>query len=517
MGLFLLTTCNKNIADCKQYGRQMPRKPPFEYKWVVAIIFVLGLFMEIMDTTIVNVAIPTLQDPVNGLGHGVPISNAAIEWVVLGYLLSIAVWIPSSGWIGDRIGTKRTFLFALFMFTLASILCGQATSIGQLIAFRLLQGVGGGMLTPVGTAMLYRAFPPEERARASTVLVVPTVVAPALGPIIGGLLIDSLSWRWIFYVNVPIGIAGFLFGYLYLQESKEPTAGKFDIAGFVLAASGLASLLFALSQGPEKGWGSTEVLVTGIGGLALLAAMVKVELTVEQPMLALRLYKDRMFRNSNMVNTFSYGAFSAFLFLLPQMLQRLLGYSALKSGLTTFPQAIGVILASQFVGKLYHTVGPRRLAAFGLLAVSLTNLPFVFIDLGVSQWTIRGLMFVRGISMAFSFVPLQAATYANIDKPDTGRASAIFSTQRQASAALGVAILSTLFISKKNSLVDHNFVPKTAAEIVTNSQHVLTAFHWAFAGSIVLSLMGALWAAVMIRDEDAAATMNPPPKASKVS
>ena len=326
----------------------MPRKPPFEYKWVVAVIFVLGLFMEIMDTTIVNVAIPTLQSPVNGLGKGAPISNAAIEWVVLGYLLSIAVWIPSSGWIGDRLGTKRTFLFALFMFTLASMLCGQATSIGQLIVFRLLQGVGGGMLTPVGTAMLYRAFPPEERARASTVLIIPTVIAPALGPIVGGLLIDSLSWRWIFYVNVPIGIAGFIFGALYLQESKEPSAGRFDIAGFLLAAVGLASLLYSLSLGPEKGWGQAEVVATGILGVVCLVAMVFVELKIDQPMLSLRLYRDRMFRNSNMVNTFSYAAFAAFLFLLPQFLQRLLGYSALESGLTTFPQAIGVILASQF-------------------------------------------------------------------------------------------------------------------------------------------------------------------------
>ena len=493
----------------------MYRKPPFEYKWVVAVIFVLGLFMEIMDTTIVNVAIPTLQDPIHGLGHGAPVSSGAIEWVVLGYLLSIAVWIPSSGWIGDRIGTKRTFLFALFMFTLASILCGQAHSIGELITFRLLQGVGGGMLTPVGTAMLYRAFPPEERARASTVLIIPTVVAPALGPIIGGILIDSLSWRWIFYVNVPIGIAGFIFGFLYLQENKEPTAGNFDIAGFLLAAGGLASLLFSLSQGPEKGWKSTEVVATGVGGILLMVAMVVVELNVAQPMLTLRLYKDRMFRNSNMVNTFSYGAFSAFLFLLPQLLQKLLGYSALKSGLTTFPQAVGVILASQFVGKLYHTVGPRRLAAFGLLAVSITNIPFVFIDLGVGQWTIRGLMFVRGISMAFSFVPLQAATYANIDKPDTGRASAIFSTQRQASAALGVAILSTLFISRKNSVVG-KVLPKTPAEVLAYKNGLLSAFHYAFAGSIVLSLIGALYAAVMIRDKDAAATMNPRPKTIKV-
>ena len=164
----------------------MPRKPPFDYKWVVAVIFVLGLFMEIMDTTIVNVAIPTLSREFH-------VKGAGIEWVVLGYLLSIAVWIPSSGWIGDRMGTKRTFLFALFVFTSASALCGASHSLGQLIAFRILQGVGGGMLTPVGTAMLYRAFPPEERARASTVLVVPTVIAPALGPIIGGLLIEHLT------------------------------------------------------------------------------------------------------------------------------------------------------------------------------------------------------------------------------------------------------------------------------------------------------------------------------------
>jgi EmrB/QacA subfamily drug resistance transporter len=485
----------------------MPRKPPFEYKWVVAVIFVVGLFMEILDTTIVNVAIPTLA-------HDFRVTGAGIEWVVLGYLLSIAVWIPSSGWIGDRFGTKKTFLFALFMFTLASMLCGQAHSIGELIAFRLLQGVGGGMLTPVGTAMLYRAFPPEERARASTVLIIPTVVAPALGPIIGGLLIDHLSWRWIFYVNVPIGLAGFIFGALYLRESKEETAGSFDIAGFLLAAIGLASFLYALSQGPDKGWVSTEVLATGVGGVALLIAMVWVELRVPQPMLSLRLYRDRMFRNSNMVNTFSYASFAAFLFLLPQFLQSLLGYTALKSGLTTFPQAVGVIVTSQFVGRLYHTVGPRRLATTGLILVSVSNIPFLFVTLGVDQWSIRGLMLLRGVSMAFAFVPLQAATYANIDKPDTGRASAIFTTQRQASAAIGVALLSTLFISRRNSLVGNALPPTDSTKIEAYREGVLGAFHYAFAASIALSIIGALYAWFFIVDKDAAPTMNPRPRKS---
>ena len=474
----------------------MPRKPPFEYKWVVAVIFVLGLFMEIMDTTIVNVAIPTLS-------HEFNVKGAGIEWVVLGYLLSIAVWIPSSGWIGDRIGTKKTFLFALFVFTTASALCGASQSLGQLIAFRILQGVGGGMLTPVGTAMLYRAFPPEERARASTVLVVPTVIAPALGPIIGGLLIEHLTWHWIFLVNIPIGILGFMFGLAYLEENKEPTAGSFDFPGFVLAASGLASLLYALSQGPDKGWGSTEVLVTGLAGIVLLATMVRVEMTRTSPMLYLRLYGDRMFRNSNMVNTFSYGAFAAFLFLLPQFLQTLLGLTPLQSGLTTFPQAVGVILASQLVGKLYHTVGPRRLVTVGLIMVSLSTVPYVFIGTDVSTWTIRGLMFVRGLSMACSFVPLQASTYANIEKSDTGRASAIFSTQRQASAAFGVAILSTVFFSWRNHVT-------TGAK--PTPDNLLSAFHVAFAASIMISFIGAAYAWFFIKDIDAAPTMHPRPK-----
>lgn len=474
----------------------MPRKPPFEYKWVVAVIFVLGLFMEIMDTTIVNVAIPTLSREFD-------VKGAGIEWVVLGYLLSIAVWIPSSGWIGDRIGTKKTFLFALFVFTTASALCGASQTLGQLIAFRILQGVGGGMLTPVGTAMLYRAFPPEERARASTVLVVPTVIAPALGPIIGGLLIEHLTWHWIFLVNIPIGILGFMFGLAYLQENKEPTAGSFDFPGFVLAAAGLASLLYSLSQGPDKGWGSTEVLVTGLAGILLLTAMVRVEMTRTSPMLYLRLYGDRMFRNSNMVNTFSYGAFAAFLFLLPQFLQTLLGLTPLQSGLTTFPQAVGVILASQFVGKMYHTIGPRRLVTLGLIMVSLSTVPYVFIGTDVSTWTIRGLMFVRGLSMACSFVPLQASTYANIEKSDTGRASAIFSTQRQASAAFGVAILSTVFFSWRNHV---------ATGPTPTPDNLLSAFHVAFAASIVISFLGAAWAWFFIKDIDAAPTMHPQPK-----
>jgi EmrB/QacA subfamily drug resistance transporter len=464
------------------------------YKWIVASIFVVGLFMDIMDTTIVNVALPTLAREFDA-------PAASVEWLVIGYLLSLAVWIPASGWIGDRFGTKRTFLFALGAFTFASAACGQARNLTELIVFRVLQGVGGGMLTPVGTAMLFRAFPPVERAKASTVLMIPTVLAPAAGPILGGWLVTSHSWRWIFYVNVPLGIVGFLIGVFLLEEHREPTAGRFDVPGFLLSASGLALTLYALSMGPELGWGSARVIGTGALGLVLFALLIVVELRVPHPMLALRLYRERMFRNANLVLTFSYGGFAGVLFLLPLFLQELRGLSAFESGLTTFPQAVGVMISSQIIGRVYYRIGPRRLIAFGLAGVAVVSIAFVYMTLDTNLWWIRGIMFVRGICMAASFVPLQAATYANITPTDTGRASAIYSTQRQVSAALGVAILATVWISRTNALTSG--VAEGAL-----AQARLGGYHDAFLVGAIIAVLGAL-AALLIRDRDAAATMRP--------
>src|SRR5438876_2082831 len=210
-----------------------------EYKWIVGSVFVFGLFMDLLDMTIVNVALPTL-------GHDLNVDPregaSTIQWVVTGYLLSLAVFIPISGWLGDRFGTKRIFMTALFLFTGASLLCGLAWSIESLIAFRVLQGVGGGMLTPVGTAMLFRAFPPAERAKGAAVLMIPMVVAPASGPIIGGYLVDYQTWRWIFFINIPVGLTGLLFAGAFLREERQASPGRLDVPGFLLAAAGLASL-----------------------------------------------------------------------------------------------------------------------------------------------------------------------------------------------------------------------------------------------------------------------------------
>jgi EmrB/QacA subfamily drug resistance transporter len=289
-------------------------RPSINPKVSVSVVFVAAMFMSIMDGTIVNVALPSLSRQFNAPG-------TSIDAVVVGYLVSLAIVIPASGWLGDRLGTKRIFLCALAVFTGASALCGLATSLPMLIGFRLLQGMGGGAMTPVGMAILYRAFPPRERIQVSRILNIPTVFAPASGPVIGGLLIVKLSWRWVFYVNVPIGILAFVFGLLFLQEYRRETAGDFDLAGFLLGGFGLALSMYALSEGPSYGWTSPAILATGIVGLALLITFVLVELRSTHPILNLRLLSNRSFRTGNLISFFSAAGFLSLLYAGPLFLQ----------------------------------------------------------------------------------------------------------------------------------------------------------------------------------------------------
>ena len=459
------------------------------YETVVAVVYVAGMFMNIMDSTIVNTALPAIARTFRT-------TPATADGVAVGYLLSLAVFIPASGWVGDRIGTKRTFLAALALFTTASILCGRAGSLPELVAFRVVQGMGGGMLAPVGQAMLFRAFPPERRARASAVLMLATVLAPATGPVIGGWLVTEWSWRWVFFVNVPMGVAALAFGALKLREHREPAAGRFDAFGFVLTGAGLALVLYALSEGPLRGWDAPAVWGAGLGGFAALVLLVRVELARPEPMLALRLFRDRLFRITNIVSFLGSAAFLGVLFVMPQFLQEARGANALTSGLTTFPEAVGVILSSRVVGRIYHTVGPRRLMVAGLFWVAGAIAAMTRLDLTTSAWTIRALMFAVGVGWAGVVLPLQAASFARIASADTGRAAALFNTQRQVAGAVGVALLSTVLKTRLPTL------PRLAPTLQ------VPAYHTTFAVAALLALAGAL-EAFRVHDADAAATMQP--------
>jgi len=463
-----------------------------EYKWLVAIVFVFGLFMNLLDMTIVNVALPTFA-------HDFGASTTTIQWVVTGYLLSLGVFIPVSGWAGDRFGTKRTFMFALFLFTAGSLLCGFARSIETLIAFRVLQGVGGGMLTPVGIAMLIRAFPPAERAQAAAMIAIPTVIAPASGPVLGGYLVEYQSWHWIFFINIPIGFAGLAAAASFLRETKQPNPGRLDVPGFLLSASGLACVLYALAEAGPRGLDDSRVALFGLVGVTLLAIFTVVELRTAEPMIDVRLLGNKLFRASIAVQFIGFAGFAGALFLLPLLLQAEMGLSPLESGLTTFPQAIGVAMMVQPVGRLYRRLGPRRMMMTGMAGAAVITLSFLLVDLDTSQWWIRLIMLARGWFFAFTLVTLPAAAYATISFEDTGRATAIFNTGQQVGSSFGVALLATVL---SNRLTHYH----SALGVPGVQQDALLAFHDAFiAAAVLVALAVAL--SLFFDDREAAGTM----------
>lgn len=402
-----------------------------------AVVFAIGMFMSIMDSQIVNVALATL-------GRQFDAHTSDVQWVVTGYLLSLAICIPASGWIGDRFGTKRTYLVAIGIFTVASALCALSTSLVELVIMRLLQGLGGGMMAPIGTAVLYRAYAPAERVKVARSISRVTVLAPSTAPIIGGLLVSKLSWHWIFLVNIPVGIFLLVFAGLYLPEYRSGEQGSFDGIGALLGGGGLSAVLFALSSGPNDGWLSPTVLLTGILGAAALGVFIRRELGLRFPVLRIRLLADRMFRRACGIVSLATTVFFGSLVFTALYLQQARGFSAIQSGLTTFPTAIGIGISSQVVSRLYPHIGPRRLMIGGFAGMAVMTAALSSLGSSTSLWEVRGLMFLLGLSMPYVMMPTQASAFARISHADTGHASAIFTTVQRSASAIAIAIFATV-------------------------------------------------------------------------
>jgi EmrB/QacA subfamily drug resistance transporter len=463
--------------------------PRANQKIVVGAVFVSAMFMNIMDITIVNVALPTI-------GRDFHIPPTAVDGVVIAYLVSLAVFIPASGWLGDRFGGKRVLIAAITVFTLGSVLCGLAQNMTELVLFRVVQGAGGGMMAPVGMAMLYRVFPPAERVRAASILTLGTTLAPALGPVLGGFLVTNLSWRWVFFVNLPLGIAAVVFGALFLERTGAIDAGRFDLPGFVLGGAGLGLVMYGVSVGPLRSWSSTTVIVTCVTGAVLLGVFAVVEMRTTRPMVDLRLLSGRLFRSTNFVMFLAAAAFLGMLYLIPLYFQDARGLSALQSGLSTFPEAFGVMIGAQFASRLiYPRIGPRRHITGGLIGLALSMLVLTQISVTTNLWLIRGLMFVLGWMMAQVMVPNQAASFAMITPESMGRASTLFNTMRQVGSATGVAVLSTVLIGVGSTQASGGM-----------SAPDMTAYHLAFLTAALFALAGAAFS-LSIHDSDAAETI----------
>ncbi|MFF4253841.1 DHA2 family efflux MFS transporter permease subunit [Streptomyces sp. NPDC001663] len=412
-------------------GRRVPAKV------AVCVVFVAANFVAIMDTTIVNVALPAL-------GRDFGMDSAELSSVNVGYLVAMAVFIPVSGWLTSRFGTRRTALTALLLFTVASGLCATAGSLTALTGYRVLQGVGGGLLAPVGMTMMLRAFPVAERLRAQKYVMVPTAVAPALGPVLGGWLVDTASWHWVFLVNLPVGVLALLFGLRTLPDFPGAGAPRFDVLGFVLAGGGLAAVLYALTRAPDRGWGSGQILVPVVGGGVMLALTVVWELRTRHPMIDLRIVEDHLFRTTQLSLLPMGAAFMGVLYLYPQFLQTGLGYDALRSGLATFPEALGMLTASQLVARLHDRVGPRRLMVGGGAGAALIVLYLATAAGGAPEATLYLSMYLLGCSVGLLFASGQNAAFVTVSASRTADATTVLNMQRQIAAAFGVALAGTL-------------------------------------------------------------------------
>jgi EmrB/QacA subfamily drug resistance transporter len=448
----------------------------------VSIAYVVAMFMAGMDMHIVNVALPTL-----GRDFHAPLTS--VQWTVIAYLLTLAVVIPASGWLGDRIGNKRTFLIALSVFTIASALCGLAQDLGELIAARALQGIGGGMLTPMGVAMLYRTFPPERRAVVARTLIVPVLIGPGLAPVLGGVFTEYVSWRWVFFVNVPVGAAMIAFSQVFLAEDRPERSARLDVRGLLFSGIGLSALMYAVSEGAALGWTSPAILAAGLGGLAALAVFVRGSLRDRDPLLRLGLLSDRLFRATNIVVGLALGSFLGSLYLVPIFLQLVQHRSPLQSGLATFVEVIGVAVSAQTLGRLYPRFGPRVLAGCAGVAMAAILGALVLVDATTNLWWIRLAMFAAGLCNGANMMAVQAAMFTHISRADTTHASAIYNTQRQASIAAAVAILTTILTAVGGAPI--------------------AGFRVAFAADGALALAGAIAAWTLVRTDDARATMRP--------
>jgi len=465
----------------------------FQYKNVVLVLYILSLFVQIMDSTAVNVAVPTLADHFGVL-------DTDIDWAIIGYTLSLAAFLPTAGWLADRFGAKRVFIAALAGFIISSMLCGFAASLPQLIGFRLMKGASAGVITPVASAILYSAFPLAERARASTVIVGVVVIAPAIGPIVGGGLVEFLSWRWIFFINLPMGLTALVLSLRYMRELPRKEAGPFDGLGFVLAFVGMAALLFSVSEGPARGWASPVIIATLVAGLVGVIGLVFWERRQQFPLLDVRLLRDRLFRSCNLIAFPAYLGFMGLIFIMPLYLNGLRGFSALETGMLMAPQPVGVLVGSQIVGRFaYKRIGPRRVLVGAMIAAFFVSGLFGFLSIDTAPIVIIVLMFFRGLFLAALFISLQTAIYAQISIPSMPQATTVFGLVRQAAPAFGVALAATWIATRAGDR------PVGRALTSTEAENVLSAYQGAFFVMAAPFLVAAAlsW---FVHDEDAAAT-----------
>jgi MFS transporter, DHA2 family, multidrug resistance protein len=429
-------------------GYMMQTPPPQTNKWVVALTVILPTFLEVMDTSVVNVSLPHMQ---GSLSAGVD----EVTWVLTSYLVANAIIIPITGWLAGIFGRKRYLIFSIALFTASSLACGAAPSLEFLVLARVLQGLGGGGLQPLSQAILLETFPPKEHGMAMAVFGMGVVLAPILGPVVGGWITDNWTWRWVFYINLPVGLIAVALAALLIHDPPYIRRAKIHIDswGLFLITVGLGCLQIVLDKGEREDWfASGFILTMSIIAAAALILFVIVELRVEHPVVNLRVFKDATFAAGNMMMFMGFFCLFGSFVLLPLYAQTLMGYTAMWAGLVLGPGGLASLFIMPIGGALMKKgVRPRRLLALGLATMAYALWLMSGLNLGAGFSAISLPRFIQGFGLGLFFVPLAASTYVNIPREEMGNASGIFNLLRNLGGSFGVATATTL-LSQRSQL-----------------------------------------------------------------
>lgn len=415
--------------------------------WIIAVAVMLSTFMEVLDTTVVNVSLPHIA---GSLSATVDEST----WALTSYLVANAVVLPLTGWLSNHFGRKRLLMASVIGFTTASFLCGFSPNLPALIVFRIIQGACGGGLQPISQAVLLEAFPPKDRGKAMGFWGLGIVVAPMLGPVLGGWLTDNYSWRWVFYINIPVGVMSILMTKLFIFDPPyiRRSSDRVDYWGIGMLALGVGALQIVLDKGEEADWFSSH----GIAALALLSILalsvfVVYELWVEHPVVDLRVFKLRTYSAGVFLMTGLGFVLYGSLVLLPIFLQTLLGYPALQAGITMAPRGVGSFIAMPVVGMIMAKFDPRKLLTLGFLTASFTLFQLSGLNLNAGYWDVFWPQIIQGVSLGFLFVPLTTTTMDPISQDKMGNATSIFNLMRNIGGSMGIAAVTTLVARRQQT------------------------------------------------------------------
>ena len=414
---------------------------PSHNPWLIAAAVMMATFMEVLDTSVANVSLPHIAGNLS-------VTTEESTWVLTSYLVSNAIVLPITGWLGIRFGRKNLLVICVTLFTIASILCGMAPNLPFLVVARILQGVGGGAMQPIAQAVLLESFPPAKRGVAMAAYGMGVIVAPILGPTLGGWITDNYSWRWIFYINVPVGIAAVLMAEAFIEDPpyiKNAKIEKVDVMGFGFLAVWLGTLQVILDKGQQEDWfASRWITWFAVLSVACFLGFVIRELRIDHPIVNLRILKNRNFLAGVVLITCLGGVLYGTTAALPIFLQTLMGYPALQSGFALSPRGIGALITTAIVGRLIGKVPNRLLIAVGFVLLAMSSFWLGHINLQISVWNIIWPSVLNGIAISFIFVALTTSAMGHLRQEQMGNATGIYNLMRNLGGSFGIAGVSTM-------------------------------------------------------------------------